>query len=48
MTTALKHLQSHKTPSSMNFPSCDATTPTMTPVVVDRVPIVKEEIAPVI
>jgi hypothetical protein len=48
MTTALKKLHSSKTPSSMNTLSGDATTPTMTTIVIDRVPIVKEEIGPVI
>jgi hypothetical protein len=48
MTTALKHLHSSKTPSSTNMLPCRTTTPAMTPIVVDRVPIVKEEIAPII
>jgi len=48
MTTTLKHLKSHQMPSSAHAPSGHTIAPSMQAIVVDRVPIVDPQLAPII
>jgi hypothetical protein len=48
MSTMLKHLKSHQTPTSANLPSGHSTSPAMEAVVVDCVSVVYPQLAPII
>ena len=48
MTTTLKHLKSHQMPPSANAPSGHTIAPAMQAIVVDCVPIVNPQLAPII
>jgi hypothetical protein len=48
MTTTLEHLQPHKTPSSTNMPSSLPIAPTVQAIVINCIPIVDPQLAPII